>query len=62
MRFVNVDQILVKAASADQIPQAIDEITESAARAAPHPQRDKLDDFNIRDMTEITNTMAATRP
>ena len=58
VRFVNVSQILVKAASTEQIPQAIDEITD-LLRERHRIRSGQLDDFNIRDMTEITNTMAA---
>ena len=59
VRFVNVSQILVKAASADQIPQAIDEITD-LLRERHRIRSGQTDDFNIRDMTEITKTMTAT--
>ncbi len=58
VRFVNVSQILVKAASADQIPQAIDEITD-LLRERHHIRHGELDDFHIRDMTEITRTMSS---
>ena len=59
VRFVNVDQILAKAASAEQIPQAIDQISELLRER--HRIRDgQDDDFNIRDMTELTKAMSST--
>ena len=58
MRFVNVSQILVKAASTEQIKQAIDEITD-LLRDRHRIRSGQLDDFNIRDMTEMTNAMGA---
>ena len=49
---VSVDQILAKAASAEQIPEATDQITELLRqRHRIHPGQD--DDFNIRDMTAL---------
>ncbi|MGA2034186.1 MAG: ABC transporter permease, partial [Thermoguttaceae bacterium] len=57
VRFVNVSQILVKAASTEQIPQAIDEITD-LLRERHRIRSGQVDDFNIRDMTEITKTMS----
>ena len=50
---------LAKAASAEEIPQAIDEITGLLReRHRIHPG--DADDFNIRDMTEITKAMSPT--
>jgi macrolide transport system ATP-binding/permease protein len=59
VRFTNVDQIFVKAASAEQIPQAIDQITE-LMRERHRIHKGDSDDFNIRDMTEITKTLSQT--
>jgi len=59
VRFVNVDQILVKASSAEEIPQAIDQITE-LLRERHRIHDGQADDFNIRDMTEITKTLSST--
>jgi len=59
VRFPNIDQILVKAASDDQIPQAIDEITE-LLRERHRLRPEQPDDFNIRDMAEITKTLSST--
>jgi ABC-type antimicrobial peptide transport system permease subunit len=54
VRFTNVDQILVRAESTEEIQPAIRQITQvlhERHRIAPgHP-----DDFNIRDMTEMMN-------
>ena len=59
VRFINVDQILAKAASTEEIPQAIDEITQ-LLRERHRIKRSQTDDFNIRDMTEMTNTLSST--
>ncbi len=59
VRFVNVDRIMAKATSTEEIPQAMDQITELLReRHRIHPGQP--DDFNIRDMTEITRTLSAT--
>lgn len=55
----NVDQILVRVASEPEIPQAIRQIT--ALLHERHKVRSgQPDDFNIRDMTEISKTMGQT--
>ena len=59
VRFPNVEQILVKAVAADQIPAAIAEIT-GLLRERHRIQPGEEDDFNIRDMTEITKTLSST--
>ncbi len=59
VRFVNVDSILVQAASAEEIPQAVDQITE-LLRERHRIRSGQPDDFNIRDMTEITRTLSST--
>lgn len=59
VRFTNVDQILVRAASAAAIPDAIDQITRllhERHRIGPG----QPNDFNIRDMTEMTKALAST--
>ena len=59
VRFTNIDQILAKATSESAIPAAIKQITrllhERHRIAAGEP-----DDFNIRDMTEMTKALAST--
>jgi ABC-type antimicrobial peptide transport system permease subunit len=59
VRFTNVDQILVAAESEAQIPEAIRQITQllhERHRIRPG----QPDDFNIRDMTEMTKALAST--
>ena len=59
VRFVNVDQILVKAASADEIKTAIAQIT--VLMHERHRIREgEPDDFNIRDMSEFIRMMTST--
>jgi macrolide transport system ATP-binding/permease protein len=62
IRFVTVDQIVVKAASTEQIPLAMDQIKavlRDRHRIRPDaPNDDSHDDFNIRDMTEMTQKMS----
>ena len=59
VRFTNVDHILVSARSTEEIPLAIRQISELLReRHRIHPQ--EPDDFNIRDMTEITRTLSST--
>jgi ABC-type antimicrobial peptide transport system permease subunit len=59
VRFTNVDQILVRAESTEEIPIAVRQITQvlhERHRISPgHP-----DDFNIRDMTEMTKAQGST--
>ena len=59
IRFVNVDQIFLKAASTEEIPQAINEIT-ALLRERHRIHSGDGDDFNIRNMTEFTNALQAT--
>jgi ABC-type antimicrobial peptide transport system permease subunit len=59
VRFTNVDQILVRAASTEEIPLAISAITEllhERHRIRPG----QPDDFNVRDMTEMSKALAST--
>jgi macrolide transport system ATP-binding/permease protein len=59
VRFVNVDRIQAKAASADEIPTAIAQIT--AVLHDRHRIRDgQADDFNIRDMSEFLKMFSST--
>jgi macrolide transport system ATP-binding/permease protein len=58
-RFVNVDEILVQAASAEKIPAAIREI-EELLRERHHIRPPAVDDFCIRDMTEMSRAMGST--
>jgi macrolide transport system ATP-binding/permease protein len=58
IRFTNVDRIYAKARSDAEIQPAIEQITDllhQRHRIKPG----QVDDFNIRDMTELTNTFSA---
>ncbi len=59
VRFTNVDSILVSAASDAEIPLAIEQITR-LLRQRHRILPNQPDDFNIRDMTEMTRTLAST--
>jgi len=60
-RFVNIDQILVKAGSESEVPQAVEQIT-ALMRERHRSQPGDPDDFIIRDMAEISNLLnTATR-
>ncbi|HRU04540.1 MAG TPA: ABC transporter permease, partial [Candidatus Brocadiia bacterium] len=59
VRFANVDQILVSARSAGQIQSAIKEIT-AVLRERHRIPEGKDNDFDIRDMTEMTNVLSST--
>ncbi len=59
VRFTNVDQIMVKAWTAEDVPKAIAELTD-VLRERHRLRPDEPSDFNLRDMTEITKTMTST--
>ena len=59
LRFTNVDQILTAARSSSQIPAAIQQIT-MLLRERHHLRTAGPNDFNVRDMTEITKAMSST--
>lgn len=59
VRFNNVDAIIVNAVSSDAIPSAIQEVTEVLRRSHRLRTQDE-DDFVIRDMSEMLDTMTAT--
>jgi ABC-type antimicrobial peptide transport system permease subunit len=59
VRFANVDQLLAAARSSEEIPAAIRQITE-VLRERHRIRSGEPDDFIIRDMTEMTNTLAST--
>jgi ABC-type antimicrobial peptide transport system permease subunit len=58
-RFINVDQILTKARTAEEIPAAIDQINE-VLRDRHHLRAGLPDDFSVRDMTEMSKAMGST--
>ena len=57
--FTNVDQILTKAVSAEAIPSAISQITE-LLHERHHIRDDQVNDFSIRDMSEILKMLGST--
>jgi len=59
IRFPNVDQILTAAESGSQIPFAIEQIT-MLLRERHHLRAADVNDFNVRDMTEIAKAMSST--
>ena len=59
VRFTYIDQILVNAASSSEIPAAIRQIT-ATLRERHHIRENEDDDFNIRDMTEMTKMLTST--
>jgi macrolide transport system ATP-binding/permease protein len=59
IRFINVDEIFVKATSTEEIPQAINEIT-ALLQKRHKIQPGEDDDFHIRNMTEFTDMLTAT--
>jgi ABC-type antimicrobial peptide transport system permease subunit len=58
-RFPNIDQILCRANSAEEIKIAIREITD-LLHQRHHIKPGQLDDFNVRDMTEFSKALSAT--
>jgi ABC-type antimicrobial peptide transport system permease subunit len=59
MRFSDLDDIYVSANSAEEIPQAIDQITQLLRRR--HRLRDgQPDDFGVRDWTEASKALGST--
>ncbi|MBP7937304.1 MAG: ABC transporter permease [Phycisphaerae bacterium] len=59
VRFTNVDQIMVAAASPNELEQAMRQITQ-LLRERHRIAEGELDDFNIRDMTEMTKMFSST--
>jgi macrolide transport system ATP-binding/permease protein len=59
VRFVNVDEILTAARTTKDIPVAVKEITE-LLRERHLIRPGQPDDFNIRDMTEMTKALTST--
>jgi ABC-type antimicrobial peptide transport system permease subunit len=59
VRFTNIDQILVRAASTPEIPVALRQVTE-LLHERHHIKAGQADDFSIRDMTEMTKALGST--
>ena len=59
VRFTNVDQLLVRVASTEEIPIAIRQVTE-LLHERHHIRDGQPNDFSIRDMTEMMKAMGST--
>jgi macrolide transport system ATP-binding/permease protein len=59
VRFANVDHILAAARSAEETPAAMGQIT-SILRERHRIRPGEPDDFNVRDMTEMSRTLSST--
>jgi ABC-type antimicrobial peptide transport system permease subunit len=59
VRFANIDQLLAAARGPEDIPAAIQQMTE-ILRERHRIREGQPDDFTIRDMTEMTNTLSST--
>jgi ABC-type antimicrobial peptide transport system permease subunit len=59
VRFANIDQILTAARSPEEIPAAIQQITE-VLRERHRIRPGEPEDFTLRDMTEMTKTLTST--
>jgi macrolide transport system ATP-binding/permease protein len=59
VRFINVDEILAGARTTKEIPAAIKQITQ-LLRERHRIRPGESDDFNIRDMTEMTKALSST--
>jgi ABC-type antimicrobial peptide transport system permease subunit len=57
VKFTNVDQIMVEVRSAEEIKSATDQIN-SVLRERHHIKPGQTDDFNVRDMTEMSSAMS----
>jgi ABC-type antimicrobial peptide transport system permease subunit len=55
-RFTNIDQILVRASTTEEIPLAIRQITD-LLHERHHIKPGLPDDFGVRDMTEMSNAL-----
>ncbi|MFQ6759405.1 ABC transporter permease [Desulfovibrionaceae bacterium CB1MN] len=59
VRFANIDQIMLAANSSAEIPLAIEQIS-GVLRERHRIRADEPDDFNLRDMAELTRTLSTT--
>jgi ABC-type antimicrobial peptide transport system permease subunit len=59
VRFTNVDQILVRAASTEETKPAIRQVSE-VLHERHHIRAGQPDDFNVRDMTEMSKALGST--
>jgi ABC-type antimicrobial peptide transport system permease subunit len=58
-RFTNIDQILVRANSTDEIPLAIRQMSD-LLHERHHIKANQPDDFSVRDMTEMSKALGST--
>src|SRR6202008_2098983 len=58
VRFANIDQITAQAVSSEQIPEAMQQMTD-LLRERHRLREGEPEDFTVRDMTELSNTMNA---
>lgn len=59
VRFANIDQIMASANSAEEITSAIEQMSD-VLRERHHLRAGEADDFNVRDMAELTRTLSTT--
>ncbi len=59
IRFTNINSIALAVKTAEEIPLAMKQMT-AVLRERHHLRETEADDFQIRDMTEIMNTVAST--
>jgi ABC-type antimicrobial peptide transport system permease subunit len=59
VRFTNVDQILVQAGSEPEVPDAVRQIT-GLLHERHHIRPGQPDDFNVRDMAELSKALSST--
>jgi ABC-type antimicrobial peptide transport system permease subunit len=59
IRFTNVDQIIARTETAEDIPLAMTEIT-TVLRERHHIHKGQPEDFSIRDMAEISKALSST--
>ena len=59
VKFANIDEIQLSATSVEQIPQAMDQITE-VLRERHRLRASEPDDFSLRSMTEMTRALSST--
>ena len=59
MRFINFDQLQITARSTEEIPAAIQQITQ-VLRERHKLRPEQPDDFNVRDMSEISRALGQT--
>jgi ABC-type antimicrobial peptide transport system permease subunit len=59
VKFANIDEIQLAAVNVDQVPAAMEQITE-VLRERHRLRGDQPDDFSLRSMTEMTRALAST--